>query len=130
MKRCDLDLLSGIRHFLALKAGGQNKFSADEYRAAAKELYAFGWRQDQDRPEEPPPQVRHKEWIYPWWIDPKGGPPIRGTVNAMAFALKRYDEGKAPPPEPSQHAQRVVEALEQKPELLEEVQALLKEREL
>jgi len=99
--------------------------SPDEYRDVFRELVAMGWQKNMDRPEDPPHWM-YPHWVYrtgpvfPWWIDPEDGSEVRGLSRVLRIVCERHPEHP-----PSDHALQVLEALEAKPELLEEIRGLL-----
>jgi len=96
---------------------------------ALKEIHQMGWRKDRTRSEPTPPiaiRTGKKEY-HPWWISPEGHY-VRGMVTAMKTALLALEPPSIPEPkpEPSPMAQRILKALEQHPDLREELRLLLR----
>lgn len=108
-----------IRAFLAESKG--------DVRAAMRELHQLGWRKDKTRAEPVPEHLAHmmkdRTEVYPWWTSPTGKT-IRGLKTAMRAALLALENPLKPDPSPM--AQRVLKALEQHPELREELRTLLR----
>ena len=116
--------MNAIREAWEAKKTGTTKSLPPRHSVGVyKELCELGWEKNLDEPRDPPEFIRQqygKKVVYPFWVDPETGDDNLRFWEAVERTYERI-----PKDPPSDHAVRVLAALEGKPELYREVKALM-----